>query len=70
MQLCLKNLVDKAGISLDESLRMVSLYPAKAIGRSDQMGRIEIGLPAHLVCMNQALNIEALVSSDLSDSNN
>lgn len=59
-----KNLVNKAGIPLDEALRMVSLYPAKAIKLDDSMGRLEIGLPANLVCLNAELDVENLVVAD------
>ncbi|MEO6682598.1 MAG: N-acetylglucosamine-6-phosphate deacetylase [Ginsengibacter sp.] len=42
-----KNCVEKAGISLDESLRMASTYPAKVINRND-LGIIQEGAKANL----------------------
>ena len=55
-----KNLVDKVGIPLEEALRMVSTYPAKAIHRSKSLGSIAIGYPANLVCLNENLEIRVI----------
>ncbi|MCX6207190.1 MAG: N-acetylglucosamine-6-phosphate deacetylase [Bacteroidetes bacterium] len=60
----LKNLVKKVDIPLEEALRMVSTYPAKAIERNDTMGKIQVGSPANLVCLNEALTVEHLVTAD------
>ena len=59
-----KNLVNKVEIPLDEALRMVSTYPAKAIKRNDSMGKIQVGYPANLVCLNEALTVEHLITAD------
>lgn len=64
MASALKNLVNKVAIPLDEALRMVSTYPAKAIERNDTMGKIEVGSPANLVCLDEALVVEHLVTAD------
>jgi N-acetylglucosamine-6-phosphate deacetylase len=61
----LKNLINKVGIPLEEALRMVSTYPAKAIQKSDSLGRIAIGYPANLVCLSETLKIENLITSDI-----
>lgn len=60
----LKNLVNKVGIPLEESLRMVSTYPAKAIKRTEYFGSIKVGAPANLVCLSETLELENLVSGD------
>ncbi len=60
----LKNLVNKIDIPLEEALRMVSTYPAKAIERNNSMGKIQVGYPANLVCLNEALVVEHLVTAD------
>ncbi|MEO5682650.1 MAG: N-acetylglucosamine-6-phosphate deacetylase [Chitinophagaceae bacterium] len=44
-----KNLVQEAGIDLEEALRMASLYPAQVIGMDKQLGRIEKGYKANLI---------------------
>ena len=59
-----KNLVNKVAIPLDEALRMVSTYPAKAIERSNTMGKIQVGYPANLVCLNEHLIVENLITAD------
>jgi N-acetylglucosamine-6-phosphate deacetylase len=61
----LKNLVYKVGITLEEALRMVSTYPAKAIQKSESLGSIAIGFPANLVCLNEALEIENLITTEI-----
>ena len=43
-----ENAVKKVGISLDETLRMCNLYPARAIGVDDHLGSIEAGKIANL----------------------
>lgn len=60
----LKNLVNKVQIPLEEALRMVSTYPAKAIERNESMGKIQIGYAANLVCLNEALMVEHLITAD------
>ncbi len=54
---CVKNGVEKAGFSLEESLRMASLYPARAIGLGHQFGRIEKGFAADFVLLDKELSI-------------
>ena len=43
-----QNTVKDVGISLDETLRMCNLYPARAIGVDDHLGSIEAGKIANL----------------------
>jgi len=59
-----KNLVNKVGIPLEEALRMVSTYPAKAIKRNDRMGSIAVGFPSNLICLSDGLEIEKLITTD------
>ncbi len=59
-----KNLVNKVNIPLEEALRMVSTYPAKAIEISNTMGKIQVGYPANLVCLNETLEVENLITAD------
>jgi N-acetylglucosamine-6-phosphate deacetylase len=44
------------GVSLDETLRMASLYPADAI-RAPTLGRIAHGNPANLVHLDETLGV-------------
>lgn len=59
-----KNLVNKVAIPLEEALRMVSTYPAKAIEKNHTMGKIQVGYPANFVCLNEHLDVENLVTAD------
>jgi N-acetylglucosamine-6-phosphate deacetylase len=47
-----QNCVEKVGISLEESLRMASLYPARVVGLSHELGRIEVGFAGDFVVFN------------------
>jgi N-acetylglucosamine-6-phosphate deacetylase len=62
MNKALKNLVNQVGIPLEDALKMVSTTPALAIHQSDKLGKIQIGYPANLVCLNEALRVELLVT--------
>jgi N-acetylglucosamine-6-phosphate deacetylase len=42
---------------LDEALRMVSLYPAKAIHADHLIGKLEPGCKANWVCLSDDLQI-------------
>lgn len=57
-----KNLVDNNVTSLEEALRMCSLYPAQVMGMDKQLGRIEKGYEASLVVLNEQLELVKLVS--------
>ena len=52
-----KNLIEKTGIELPEALRMASLYPARLLGMSNQLGMIKKGYKANFVFLDEALNI-------------
>jgi N-acetylglucosamine-6-phosphate deacetylase len=60
-----KNCVEKAGIPLEEALRMASLYPAKAVGLAHQFGRIKKGYAADFVLLDTVLMvvIDMLISN-------
>jgi N-acetylglucosamine-6-phosphate deacetylase len=64
MGLCLRNLVNKVGIGLEEALRMVSLYPAEVMKLTGRLGKIEMGIEANLVFLNSRLEVTGLVSGD------
>ncbi len=54
---CVKNLV-KWGISLEDAVRMATANPADAIGVADKKGRIDIGMDADLVLLDNELNVK------------
>ena len=56
MTKAVRNCVEQVGISLEEALRMASLYPARAIGREQAFGRIAVGYDAALVAIDSSWN--------------
>ncbi|GMQ47469.1 N-acetylglucosamine-6-phosphate deacetylase [Vibrio sp. 10N] len=56
-----QNTVEHAGIALDEALRMATLYPAKAMGVDNKLGRIRKGMVANLTVFDQDFNVQSTV---------
>lgn len=56
-----QNTVEHVGIALDEALRMATLYPAKAIGVEEQLGRVKQGMVANLAIFDRDFKIQATV---------
>jgi N-acetylglucosamine-6-phosphate deacetylase len=56
-----KNCVDECHISLEEALRMASMYPAKVLGIDEKTGKIEPGFQADLVLLADNLDVIACV---------
>jgi N-acetylglucosamine-6-phosphate deacetylase len=52
-----KNCVDECNISLEEALKMASLYPAKVLLLENKTGRIEPGFNADFVLLNEKLDV-------------
>lgn len=52
-----RNCVEHVGISLDETLRMATLYPARAMGVDEQLGSIEAGKVANLAVFTRDYHI-------------
>jgi N-acetylglucosamine-6-phosphate deacetylase len=50
-----QNLVKHCAIDLEEALRMVSLYPAQAIGLDKELGKIEKGYKASFIVLDDTL---------------
>ncbi|HAS80135.1 MAG TPA: N-acetylglucosamine-6-phosphate deacetylase, partial [Fusobacteriaceae bacterium] len=53
-----RNLVEYVGVSLEEALRMASLYPAKAVNIDDKYGRIASGYMANLVILDEKIQLK------------
>jgi len=56
-----KNCVEKAGITLDEALRMASTYPAQLINSGD-IGRIKSGYKANLLVFTRDFKVKHVVT--------
>ena len=52
-----QNTVREVGIPLDEALRMASVYPAEAIGRAAQTGKLAPGYPAQWILFDDQLEL-------------
>ena len=52
-----KNLVEKVGIELSEALRMASLYPARLLGMSNELGMIKKGHKADMVFLDKNMDV-------------
>ena len=57
MMKAVKNCVEKAGIDLEEALRMASLYPAKVMGIDDTCGLIQRGYNASFVVFDKEMKV-------------
>lgn len=56
-----ENLVKYVGITIDEALRMASLYPARAIKVDNLYGRIKRGHKANLVAFDEKFKVRSIV---------
>ncbi|MEP6927787.1 MAG: N-acetylglucosamine-6-phosphate deacetylase [Ginsengibacter sp.] len=56
-----KNCIDKCNISLEEALRMASLYPAQILQLDNKAGKIETGFNADFVLLNKELEVTGCV---------
>jgi N-acetylglucosamine-6-phosphate deacetylase len=63
MHSSLVNLVKKAGISIEEALRMCSLYPAEVIGAHKKIGRIAPQYTAQFVVLDNDLQLVEVITS-------
>jgi len=64
MMKAVKNCIQHLNIPMEESFRMASLYPAKAIGLDHTIGKIEKGYQADLLWLDTSLKIKAIHTHD------
>jgi N-acetylglucosamine-6-phosphate deacetylase len=64
MMQCVQNGVHRAGIELEEALRMASMYPAKLAGIGDRLGKIAVGYEANFVTFDDDLQVEQTIVSE------
>lgn len=55
-----QNLVNNAGIELQEALRMCSLYPSRIMHESGASGVIAVGVSPHFTVLDQSFNVLAV----------
>ena len=63
MAKALQNLVYEVDIELEEALRMVSLYPAKAIKLDNELGEIKVGCKINFTALDNDLNVVDVLTS-------
>jgi N-acetylglucosamine-6-phosphate deacetylase len=56
-----RHCVTKVGVSLEEALRMASLYPATFLGIDKHLGKLLPGYAADVVVLNPALELKAVL---------
>lgn len=61
MATAVRNTVGRAGVALDEALRMATLYPATVIGMEHRLGRISPGYAADLAIFDDDVRVSAVV---------
>lgn len=61
MDVGIKNLVNHCGISLEEAIRMATLYPARAIKVDNQFGKLEPNYFADIVILDSNLNVNKVI---------
>ena len=61
MMQCVKNAIQYVGLSIEEALRMASSYPARLLGATSNLGKIEKGYQASFVVFDDELKIKKLI---------
>ena len=61
MNKALQNLVDHAGVELNEAIRMCSLYPAKVLRMENELGKIQKGFKANMVVLNEKFEVQKMI---------
>lgn len=56
-----KNMIEKAGIPLEEALRMASLYPAHVMDLQQQFGKIAPGYNEHFIIIDDKLTLKNVI---------
>jgi N-acetylglucosamine-6-phosphate deacetylase len=56
-----KNCVEKVGISLEESLRMASTYPAEVLNLQHSYGKIQLGCHANMVIFDDNFTVKGII---------
>jgi N-acetylglucosamine-6-phosphate deacetylase len=62
LNLAVRNLVEKVGLEPAVAVRLATLNPARALGRDDTLGRVEVGRVADLAVVDEDWNVEATVA--------
>ncbi len=61
MNLCVRNMINLVGLSMQDAIKMATLNPAKVIGVDEKKGSLVEGKDADLVIFDKDINILATV---------
>ncbi|WP_341863730.1 N-acetylglucosamine-6-phosphate deacetylase [Gymnodinialimonas sp. 57CJ19] len=61
MVTCVRNMAAHGGVTLAQALHMASGIPAASLRLQDELGRVEAGFRASLTCMDDALEVQAVM---------
>jgi len=53
MDTCVRNMIDKAGVAVDEAINMASTNPARVLGLEHELGFAQSGYRASLTLLNE-----------------
>ncbi|WP_410208856.1 N-acetylglucosamine-6-phosphate deacetylase [Fusobacterium sp.] len=62
MDVGIKNLVKYCGITLEEAIRMATLYPAQAVKIDDKFGKLQPGYYADIVFLDKEINVKKVIA--------
>jgi len=57
MNLCIRNMINLVGLSIQDAIKMATLNPAKVIGVDEKKGSLARGKDADLVVFDKNINI-------------
>lgn len=57
-----KNLVNHVGLTVEEAIKMATIYPAKAISVDDRYGKLQPGYYADVLILDSKLNVKKVFS--------
>ncbi len=58
LDVCVRNGIERVGLSLRDSVRMATLTPAKIVGVDDLKGSLDVGKDADIVIMDAKANVK------------
>lgn len=57
MNQCVRNMVEKVGVTMVDAIKMASLNPARVINEEDHLGSISEGKDANLIVIDEKVNV-------------
>ena len=54
---CVKTMVEKAHVPLEDAIRMMTLHPSRVLGMESRKGTLAVGMDADITCLTPAWNV-------------